>query len=109
MNAKKGIEYDMYTDSIYTVPTCPHCEYPMFGLREDDIGKTVMCFACGEQVHIPDETWIHDYMENYVGTKKEETKCLKCGGTFVEEYIKRNGKWKVAYGYCRDCGFSYVV
>ena len=109
MNAKKGIEYDMYTDSIYTVPQCPHCEYPMLHTREDDIGKTVRCFMCDKEVRIPDEPWVREYFEDNVGEKEEETKCLKCGGTFVEKYIKRKGKWRAAYGYCRDCGYSIIV
>lgn len=106
--ARKGIEYDMRSDSIYDMPECPECGRPLFGLEESDIGKAVEC-GCGKTIRIPDEEWVHKYLVDNTGSKTETIKCMRCGGRMEIVKYKRCGKWVTGHGKCLDCGIRFIV
>lgn len=118
MKAVWGIDYDMRTDSCYSVPACPECQEP---IRMCDDGK-YHCFCCGEIVEVDDPEmikWFKDRSE----TKTEYTDCPKittkdgktlgCGGVgTVETHYRKNPvtkKWQVMGGKCSKCGMSFIV
>lgn len=107
--AVKGMEYDMHSDSCFTVPECPDCGCPLF-IEEDDIGKTVEC-GCGEMVKIPDADWTRKYVEDFTGEYTEECECLneECNGVMKVYRRKYNGNWITAGGKCEKCGFRFIV
>lgn len=105
---RKGIEYDMHSDSIYDMPECPECRMPLLGLEESDIGKDIECY-CGETIHVPDEEWIHKYFKDNTGSKSEIIECIRCGGRMKIVQHKRCGKWVTGYGECLDCGTRFIV
>lgn len=105
--ARKGTEYDMHSDSCYTIPECPECGMPL-PIVAKDIGRAVECF-CGEMVRIPDTEWTRKYVEENTGEKEEETTCMACNGTMKISKYKRLGKWVTAGGKCEDCGMYFVV
>lgn len=105
--AQKGIDYDYRTDSIYDIVECPECQTPLFGLEETDIGKEVEC-VCGKKVMLPDEPWVHEYIEENTGHTTTTLPC-SCGGTITKHWYKTNGRWYVGSGSCDKCGLRFIV
>lgn len=109
VTVKKGMEYDLRSDSIYDCPVCPECETPIFGVKEADIGKEKECICCNTKVLIPDEPWVRKYIEDNTGTRTEQDVCKICGGTVERTVTKINGRWQTISGICKDCGLRYLV
>lgn len=105
--ARKGIDYDYHTDSLYDIVECPECQTPLFGLKESDIGKEVEC-VCGRKVLLPDEPWVREHIEENTGQKTTTEPC-GCGGILTKQWFKMNGKWRIGAGYCDKCGMRFIV
>jgi len=118
LKAVWGIDYDMHTDSCYSVPACPVCKEPIFVYEDGNYH----CASCFEIVEVDDPDMIK-WFEERSETKTEYEDCPKfttkdgrtigCGGKgTVETYYRRNPvtkKWQVMGGKCSKCGMSFIV
>ena len=106
---KKGLEYDLQTDANYTVPTCPECDIPLFGLKPGDMERTITCPGCKTRLYVPKTAWVEKYFEDNTGEKNITRPCSNCTGMMKIKRIYRNGTWRTAYGACERCGMKFIV
>lgn len=106
MKAIWGHEYDWRKDEIYDCPVCPKCK--------EEVGKIkgkYICFACGQEVEIPED--MIDWLKIREETKTETTDCYRCGGKdCLESHYMRNPvslEWQLMNSVCKSCGMKVIV
>lgn len=102
------IDYDMQTDSIFEVPTCPVCNADKQLVPYMIDFNCGHCGNCGAKINLNGEK-IKKYIEENFGEKTEEEKCFKCGGVMKIHYYKHMGEWRTGGGACEACGMRFIV